>query len=394
MKNVFLIKYGELAIKGKNRPIFENRLVKTVKKNLKVLGNFNVHKEQGRLIVEPNDEFVDKDAVIEMLTRIFGIIGVAYGTKEEEVTLEAVERLAYSHMKNLCEDANGQLTFKIETKRADKRFPLKSMEVSSTIGGYLLDEFGDKLKVDVHNPDVTLMVEIRNGTYVYSKTYKGSGGMPYGTNGKATLLLSGGIDSPVAGWLIAKRGVEVDAVYFHSPPYTSERAKDKVIELAKKVAVYTGSMRVHIVPFTDIQMAIHEKCPHQQLTIIMRRLMMDVTEAIADKNNSMALITGESIGQVASQTIHGLVATDDAAKRPVFRPLIGMDKEEIIQIAKKIDTFETSILPYEDCCTIFVPKHPETKPKLDRIIESQSKLDDVIEQLLQEAIDNTEVVEV
>ncbi len=386
---VFLVKYGELAIKGKNRYIFENRLLNTIQKNLSPLGKFYVRKEQGRITVEPADEVVDVEQVIEKLTRIFGIIGVAYGTKKDEVSMEAIKELAREHMSDM-----DNVTFKVETKRSDKRFPHNSMEVSAEVGAYLLDEFPDKLKVDVRNPEVTLVVEIRSGVYVYSKTYPATGGMPYGTNGKATLLLSGGIDSPVAGWMVAKRGVEIDAVYFHSPPYTSERAKDKVIELAKKVAVYTGSLRVHVVPFTEIQMAIYEKCPHNQLTIIMRRIMMEVAQRIADKNKSLALVTGESIGQVASQTIHSLVITNDAANRPVFRPLIGFDKQDIIKIAREIDTFETSILPYEDCCTIFVPKHPETKPKLEYIKLSEEKLEDILEDMIVSSIENMEIIDV
>lgn len=393
MTNVFLVKYGELAIKGKNRYIFENRLVTTIRRNLKPLGKFEVQKEQGRITVEPKEENIDPQIVIDKLSRVFGIIGIAYGTKREEVSFDAVKELALEHMKAELEHKD-YLTFKVNTKRADKRFPMASMEVSAEIGAYLLDEFPDKLKVDVHNPDMILTVELRNGTYVYSKTHKGAGGMPYGTNGKSTLLLSGGIDSPVAGWMIAKRGVEIDAVYFHSPPYTSERATQKVIDLAKKVAMYTGGMKVHIVPFTDIQMAIYEKCPHEQLTIIMRRIMMEIAQRIAESNESMSLITGESIGQVASQTMHSLVVTDDSARMPVFRPLIGFDKEEIVQIAKKIDTFETSILPYEDCCTIFVPKHPETKPRLESIERSEEALADCIEEMIEEAIRTTEVVSV
>lgn len=393
MTNVFLVKYGELAIKGKNRYIFENRLVTTIRRNLKPLGKFEVQKEQGRITVEPKEENINPQIVIDKLSRVFGIIGIAYGTKREEVSFDAVKELALEHMKAELEHKD-YLTFKVNTKRADKRFPMASMEVSAELGAYLLDEFPDKLKVDVHNPDMILTVELRNGTYVYSKTHKGAGGMPYGTNGKSTLLLSGGIDSPVAGWMIAKRGVEIDAVYFHSPPYTSERATQKVIDLARKVAMYTGGMKVHIVPFTDIQMAIYEKCPHEQLTIIMRRIMMEIAQRIAESNESMSLITGESIGQVASQTMHSLVVTDDSARMPVFRPLIGFDKEEIVQIAKKIDTFETSILPYEDCCTIFVPKHPETKPRLESIERSEEALADCIEEMIEEAIRTTEVVSV
>ncbi|WP_054742923.1 tRNA uracil 4-sulfurtransferase ThiI [Cellulosilyticum ruminicola] len=393
MKNVFLIKYGELAIKGKNRHLFENRLLSNIKKNLKSLGEFLVTKEQGRIMVEPVEEdSIDVNTVLNRLSRIFGIVGIAYGLKAEEVSFDAVKRLALAQMTEECADKN--ITFKVETKRADKRFPMTSMEVSCELGAYLLEALGDKVKVDVHNPDVFLMVELRNHAYVYAKTHKGAGGMPYGTNGKATLLLSGGIDSPVAGWMIAKRGVEVDAVYFHAPPYTSDRAKQKVVDLAEKVAMYTGSMNLHIVNFTDIQLKIYELCPHEQLTIIMRRIMMYISEAIAKKNGSMALITGESIGQVASQTMHSLVCTNEAATMPVFRPLIGFDKEEIVQIAKRIDTFETSIQPFEDCCTIFVAKHPETKPKLEQIERSERALDEIIDEMMQKAIDEVEVVKI
>ena len=391
MKNVFLIKYGELAIKGKNRHLFENKLVTNVKRNLKDIGEFIVTKEQGRIMVEPVDTAaIDVQTVLDRLGRIFGIVGIAYGLKEEEVSFEAVKRLALVQMQEVCK-AGKQVTFKVDTKRADKRFPMTSMDVSSEMGAYLLQELGDQVKVDVRHPEVTLMIELRNHAYVYVNTYKGAGGMPYGTNGKATLLLSGGIDSPVAGWMIAKRGVEVDAVYFHAPPYTSERAKQKVVDLAKKVAMYTGKMKLHVVNFTDIQLKIYERCPHEELTIIMRRIMMYIAEAIAKKNGSMSLITGESIGQVASQTMQSLVVTNDAATMPVFRPLIGFDKEEIVQIAKKIDTFETSIQPFEDCCTIFVAKHPETKPKLEYIKKSEALLDDIIEEMIQKAIDEVEV---
>ncbi len=391
MKHVFLVKYGELAIKGKNRHLFENKLVTNIKRNLKSVGEFLVVKEQGRIMVEPvDDQNIDVDQVLDRLSRIFGIVGIAYGLKEEEVSFDAIKRLALMQMKEECEDK--EVTFKVETKRADKRFPMNSMEISAQIGAYLLEELKDKATVNVRNPEVTLMVELRNHTYVYAKTHKGAGGMPYGTNGKATVLLSGGIDSPVAAWMIAKRGVEVDAIYFHAPPYTSERAKQKVVDLAKKVAVYTGNMTLHIINFTDIQLKIYEKCPHEQLTLIMRRIMMYIAEAIAKRNNSMALITGESIGQVASQTVQSLIVTDDAATMPVFRPLIGFDKEEIVQIAKRIDTFETSILPFEDCCTIFVAKHPETKPKLEYIKRSEEALEDIIEDMVKKAIEEMEII--
>lgn len=392
MKNVFLVKYGEIGIKGKNRFIFENHLVETIKNNLKEIGSFNVFKDQGRIMIHPECEIVNEQDVIEKLTKIFGIVAIAYGTMEEEVSMDVIKKLSLERMKALCKDK--AVSFKVQARRADKKFPLNSMEISSQIGAYILHELGDKVYVDVHNPEVLLSIELRKGTYVYSATYKGAGGMPYGTNGKATLLLSGGIDSPVAGWMIAKRGVIIDAVYFHSPPYTSERAKEKVIDLAKKIALYTGSFNVYTVPFTDIQMQIYQKCPHEQITLIMRRIMMRIADRIAKANGSMALITGESIGQVASQTMQSLVVTDSVTDMPVFRPLIGYDKEEIVQLAKKIDTYETSILPYEDCCTIFVPKHPETKPRLNNIIRSEKLLEDTLEDMIEEAISNAEIIRV
>ncbi len=392
MRNVFLVKYGEIGIKGKNRFIFENHLVDTIKNNLKDIGSFHVFKDQGRIMIHPDCDILHKELIIQKLTKIFGIVAVAEGTMEEEVSMEAIKKLSLEHMKTLCKDKT--VSFKVQARRSDKKFPLNSMEISAQIGEYILDELGDKVFVDVHNPEILLSIELRKGTYVYSTIYKGTGGMPYGTNGKATLLLSGGIDSPVAGWMIAKRGVIIDAVYFHSPPYTSERAKEKVIDLAKKIALYTGSFNVYIVPFTDIQMQIYQKCPHEQITLIMRRIMMRIADKIAKANGSMALITGESIGQVASQTMQSLVVTDNVTNMPVFRPLIGFDKEEIVQLAKKIDTFETSILPYEDCCTIFVPKHPETKPRIDSIMRSERVLEDTLEDMIEEAISNAEITKV
>lgn len=392
MKNVFLIKYGEIAIKGKNRYIFENSLVSTIIKNLKPLGEFNVRKEQGRILVEPEDANIEPMIVIEKLQRIFGIVGIAYGNKVDEVSMDSIYDLTLAHMKKVCGDQ--KYTFKVEARRSNKKFEYNSMEISSKVGGHLLRNMEDQLTVDVHNPDMKVMVELRNSVYVYSKTYKGAGGMPTGTNGKAMLLLSGGIDSPVAGWMIAKRGVDIESVYFHSPPYTSERAKQKVIDLGQKISMYCGKINVHVVPFTEIQMAIYEKCPHEQLTIIMRRIMMKIAERIAQKRGCSALITGESIGQVASQTIQSLYVTNAAVKMPVFRPLIGFDKEDIVDISKKIDTYETSILPYEDCCTIFVPKHPQTKPKLQYIEESETALEEFMEDMIQKAIDETEVVRV
>jgi thiamine biosynthesis protein ThiI len=283
------------------------------------------------------------------------------------------------------------MTFKVNARRGNKSYPMKSMEINSEIGHFLLEDFPN-LKVDVHQPDVLLNIEVRDKVYLYSETIKGAGGLPVGTNGKAMLLLSGGIDSPVAGYMISKRGVELEAVYFNAPPYTSERAKQKVIDLAKIVAGYSGKIRLHIVNFTDIQLAIYEKCPHEELTIIMRRYMMKIAEHLAKDNNCQALITGESIGQVASQTMQSLACTNEVCTMPVFRPCIGMDKQEIIDISEMIDTYETSILPYEDCCTIFVAKHPVTKPILEIIKRSEEKLSDVIDDLMKTAIETVEVV--
>lgn len=392
MKNIFLIKYGEIAIKGKNRYMFEDALVSTIRRNLKALGVFEVWKEQGRIIAEPEDNDTPPMVVIEKLQRIFGIVGIAYGNKVDDVSMESIYDLALSHMKEVC--AGQSYTFKVATRRSDKRFPYDSMEISSKVGAHLLDNMPEQLTVDVHHPEIKVMVELRRSLYVYSKTYKGAGGMPTGSGGKAMLLLSGGIDSPVAGWMIAKRGVQLDTVYFHSPPYTSERAKQKVIDLAKKVSLYCGRINLHVVNFTDIQMAINEKCPPAQLTIIMRRIMMQIAERVANIRGCEALITGESIGQVASQTIQSLHVTNAAVNMPVFRPLIGFDKEDIVTISKDIDTYETSILPYEDCCTLFIPKHPETKPKLEFIQRSEGALSGVVEDMIEKSIAEMEVIRI
>ncbi len=390
MKNIYLIKYGEIAIKGKNRYIFENSLVDTVKKNLKQLGEFNVWKELGRIIAEPEDNSADPMVVIQTLQRIFGIVGVAYGHKVDDVSMDSIYELALTHMTTVYGEESH--TFKVQTRRSDKKFQYDSMEISAMVGAHLLNNMPGQLTVDVHKPEIRLTVELRRSLYIYSKTYKGAGGMPTGTSGKAMLLLSGGIDSPVAGWMIAKRGVELEAVYYHSPPYTSERAKQKVLDLAEKVSLYCGKMNVHVVNFTDIQMAINEKCPPEQLTIIMRRIMMQIAERLAALKNCHALITGESIGQVASQTIQSLAVTNAAVDLPVFRPLIGFDKEDIVDISKKIDTYDISILPYEDCCTLFIPRHPQTKPKLKYIQRSERALEDFIEEMIQKSIDEMETI--
>ncbi|TCT16880.1 thiamine biosynthesis protein ThiI [Natranaerovirga pectinivora] len=389
MYNAFLVKYGELAIKGRNRYLFENVLVQHIKRALKPYGEFIVKKEQGRIFIEALSDF-EYDEAIDKLRKIFGIVGICPVILSDDLSFEAVKKLSIEYVNQSFEEKN--FTFKVEARRADKKYPLDSMEISREIGSILLDEFSN-LKVDVHKPEVKIMVEIRNKAYIYSHVIPGLGGMPVGTNGKAMLMLSGGIDSPVAGWMIAKRGVAIDAVYYHSHPYTSERAKEKVIDLAKIISEYTGPINLHVVPFTDIQLYIYENCPHEQLTIIMRRVMMQMAERIALDNGALALITGESIGQVASQTIQSLTTTNAVCNIPVFRPLIGFDKQEIVNISEKIGTYETSILPYEDCCTIFVAKHPVTKPSLKSIERSERKLEK-IEELVNESLEKTEVIKV
>lgn len=389
LKKAFLVKYGEIAIKGKNRYIFENILADHIRRALKPCGDFKVSKEQGRIFIEPFSDY-DYDEVVERLSRIFGLVGICPVVVLEDMDFETVKEATLMYMKDEYEDFN--FTFKVESRRADKRYPLNSMEIACEVGAYLLDHIPE-LKVDVKKPDVKVWVEIRSRAYIYSKIIKGLGGMPVGSNGKAMLMLSGGIDSPVAGYLVAKRGVKLDAVYYHSHPYTSERAKQKVIDLAKIVSRYSGRINLNVVPFTDIQLYIYEQCPHEQLTIIMRRIMMIIAERLAEKYGALALVTGESIGQVASQTIQSLNATNSVCNMPVFRPLIGFDKQEIVEISEKIDTYETSILPYEDCCTIFVAKHPVTKPSLKSIIRSERRLEK-IDEMIEEAINNVELVKI
>lgn len=365
MQDILLIKYGELALKGDNRSFFENKLIKNIKHALSDFKEVNVEKTHGRIYVECDG---DIEEVIEKLKKVFGIVGITKA-KRTDLKLEDIYQAAIELMK----EHSGK-TFKVETKRPNKSFPYNSMEISRKVGAAVLKNVKN-LKVDVHNPDVLLNVEIREMAFVYAGVIEGIGGLPLGTNGKATVLLSGGIDSPVASWMMMKRGVEIEAVYFHSPPYTSERAKDKVVDLCKVLSQYGQKIKLHVVHFTDLQLEIYEKCPPKFTTIIMRRMMMKIAEKIAQKNGSMALITGESLGQVASQTIESLYVTNASVSMPIFRPLIGMDKTEIIDLAQKIGTFEISIRPYEDCCTIFVPKHPATKPKLDKVIEAEQKME-------------------
>ena len=383
MFHAFLIKYGEIGIKGKNRYLFEDALVKQIRHALKkVDGEFNVRKEQGRIFVESEGLF-DFEEVVEALQRVFGIVGICPVLKVNDEGFDQLAQEVIDYMARVYPD--GEHTFKVNARRARKNYPKNSMELNADLGERILEAFPN-MSVDVHHPEITLNVEIREKIYIYSKIIPGPGGMPVGTNGKAMLLLSGGIDSPVAGYMIAKRGVKIDAVYFHAPPYTSERAKQKVIDLAKKVARYSGQIKLHVVNFTDIQLYIYEKCPHEELTIIMRRYMMKKGEHFAEEGKCLGMITGESIGQVASQTMQSLAVTNEVCHMPVYRPLIAMDKQDIVSIAEKIDTYETSILPYEDCCTIFVAKHPVTKPSLKHIKKSECRLEEKIDELMQTAI--------
>ena len=391
MYKAFLIKYGEIGVKGKNRYLFEDALVRQIRYALKKTdGEFEVTKENGRIYATAVSDF-DFDEAVEALKTVFGIIGICPVVQIEDNGFDDLADTVIKYFDSAYPDKH--FSFKVNARRARKNYPMDSMEINMEMGGRLLDAFPE-LSVDVHNPDVLLQIEIRNKINIYSTEIPGPGGMPVGTAGKAMLLLSGGIDSPVAGYMIAKRGVKIDAVYFHAPPYTSERAKQKVVDLAKLVARYSGPIRLHVVNFTEIQLAIYEKCPHDELTIIMRRYMMKIAEAFARQDKCLGLITGESIGQVASQTMHSLAVTNEVCTMPVFRPLIGFDKQEIVDISEKIGTYETSVLPYEDCCTIFVAKHPVTKPNLNVIKCSERHLDDVIDEMMERAVSTAETIEV
>lgn len=385
--DIILLKYGEISLKGLNRPMFEKQLLANVAKALAPLGKFSIRKSQSTVYVEPLGDDIDMQAATERLSKVFGIVNICPAAKCQK-TIEDIERTTLECLSQI--DLNGK-TFKVEAKREDKQFPMNSPQLCRHMGAVILKNT-EGLSVNVHNPDILVQIEIRKEAFIFTQKVSGAGGMPVGTAGRAALLLSGGIDSPVAGWMISKRGVVLDAVHFHSHPYTSDRAKEKVIELAKIMTQYTGPIRLHIVPFTDIQLDIIDKCPKNYLTIIMRRLMMRIAEKIARESGAMALITGESIGQVASQTMESLVVTDNAVDMPVFRPCIGMDKEEIVTISKKIDTYETSILPYEDCCTIFVPKHPKTKPSISEIQEAEKLLTDP-EGMMEKAIQDREIID-
>lgn len=391
MFQVFLIKYAEIALKGKNRFLFEDALVKQINIALRrIEGDYKVVKQSGRIYVTA-DLPTRYDDVINALSCVFGIVQICPVAQTSILEFEELKKYVVEYVSNHHSDMAIK-TFKVDCRRAVKNYPITSMEINAKIGEVIIDEFPG-VKVDVHHPEIVIHIELREKLLnVYSLSIPGPGGMPIGTNGKAMLLLSGGIDSPVAGYMIAKRGVKLEATYFHAPPYTSERAKQKVIDLAQIIAKYAGPITINIINFTDIQLYIYEKCPHEELTIIMRRYMMKIAQKLAEDNNSLGLVTGESIGQVASQTMQSLAATNEVCTLPVYRPLIGFDKQEIVSISKKIDAYETSILPFEDCCTIFVAKHPVTKPLIEKIKNSEKNLAEKIDELVSVALETKEVV--
>ena len=387
MREIILVKNGELVLKGLNRNSFEDVLIKNMKRHLADIGKFNFTKSQSTIMVEPENEDTDLDDAVEALKKVFGIAALSRAAVCEK-DIDDIIKTTKSYLEDELLTAK---TFKVEAKRSDKKFPLNSPQICRELGGQILKAF-HHLKVDVHNPDIIVTVEIRDRfAFVRGNNIKGAGGMPTGTSGRAAVLISGGIDSPVAAYMMAKRGIELISIHFASPPYTSELAEMKVMELLKKVAAYSGTITTYVVPFTEIQEAIRDYCPEDYFTLVMRRIMMKISEQIAENQNCMALITGESVGQVASQTIYALGCTDSATDMPVFRPCIGMDKEEIIKISRNIDTFETSIQPYEDCCTVFTPKHPKTKPKVQDVIDAENKIPN-LDEMMKTAIENVKRV--
>ncbi len=387
---ILLVRYSEIHLKGLNRPFFEGKLIENIKKAVKVF-NARVLREQGRIYVAGLDEQNIEEAT-EKVKKVFGVHSVSPAVETESKEWNDIcENAKLLVEKTVANKLNGRekISFKVFAKRADKRFPMQSDVIGRELGHYLLENIPE-IYVDVHEPEIKVGIEIREKVYMYTDEIKGVGGMPTGSSGRAALLISGGIDSPVAGYMMAKRGLELSAVHFYSYPYTSERARDKVVDLAKIVAEYSGPIKLHLVPFTDIQLAIYEKCPSKETTVIMRRLMMKIAQMIAEKDGALALITGEALGQVASQTLESLCVTNDAVTMPVFRPLIGFDKDDIMLIARQIGTYETSILPYEDCCTVFVPQHPVTKPKVEDLRASEQLVD--FTEMINKAIEDTQVV--
>lgn len=385
MKEIILLKYGEIALKGLNKNSFESIMIKNIKYRLKKVGKFSVTRAQSTVYVEPDEEMNDLSEAVEVLKKIFGIASICRVCVCEkdfsDICTQSVE-----YLENVLPYAR---TFKVTAKRADKSFPMKSPEICNELGGVLLEKFPN-LKVDVKNPEITVTVEIRDtNAYVHAENIKGAGGLPVGSSGNALLLLSGGIDSPVAGYMMAKRGIHISAIHYVSPPYTSERARLKVEQLCDKMTGYCGNIAFFCVPFTEIQEAIKNNCPEEYFTVIMRRIMMEIAQRIAGQDDCLALITGESVGQVASQTLSAIACTDAVCRMPVFRPLIGMDKTEIVEISRKIDTFDISTLPYEDCCTVFTPKHPKVRPALADVESAQNQFD--FEPLIQKAVEDTEM---
>ena len=394
MNKIFIIKYSEIGVKGNNRHLFEDALVRNIKNafHFNIEGRYEVWKADGRVYaVVPEDQ---QDEGLGLLKKVFGIAGICPGTQYPRCGFDEIREHVLEYVREEYPEGERSFTFRVNCRRADKTFPMTSPEVNAGLGEAILDTFPE-MTVDLHNPEILINIEIRpKDINIYSKVIPGPGGMPVGTSGKAMLLLSGGIDSPVAGYMVAKRGVSIDAVYFHAPPYTSERAKQKVVDLAKIISAYTGPINLHVVNFTDIQMKIYDVCPHDELTIIMRRYMMRIAEDLAKASGAAGLVTGESIGQVASQTMQSMYVTNNVCMLPVYRPLCAFDKLDIIGISEKIGTYETSILPYEDCCTIFVAKHPVTKPKLERILVSERKLTGKIEDLYTKAMETVETIEI
>lgn len=392
MYKAFLIKYGEIGVKGKNRHLFEDALCRQIRHSLKkVDGDFCVSKENGRVYVEVLSDYYDYEDTLDAISSVFGIVGICPMIQVEDNGFDELAKEVVKHIDETYPDK--KITFKVMARRARKNYPLDSMEINMKMGEKILEAFeADGMKVDVHNPDIFVNIEIRSKINIYSQEIKGIGGMPVGTNGKAMLLLSGGIDSPVAGYMAAKRGVTIDATYFHAPPYTSERAKQKVIDLARLVSKYTGPIALNIVNFTDVQLYIYEKCPHDELTIIMKRYMYRIAQTLAEKSGCLALVTGESIGQVSSQTLQSLAVINEVATMPVIRPLVSFDKQEIIDISEKIGTYETSIQPFEDCCTTFVAKHPVTRPNPKAIRKSEERVYDKIDELVRVALENVETI--
>jgi len=389
-KEALLIKYGEICLRGKNRHLFEKRLLEIVRRRLSRFEGLRTSLEYGRLLVETDNDEFDYDNVIPIVSKVLGIIGLSPCVVTDERDINRLCEIALNYMKR--SHSTKPFTFRVNTRRANKSYPIRSQEVSALLGGYILNGL-DISRVDLHTPDVTLNIEIRNRIYVYADTIKTAGGLPYGSSGRGMLLLSGGIDSPTAGFLMAKRGVDITGVYFHSPPYTSERAKEKVCDLAKALSAYTGYFKLYIVPFTETQLCLYKQVQPAKLTILLKRAMLRIAQLLAEKEKCHCLITGDSVGQVASQTMHSIKAVESAATMTILRPLAGMDKQEIIDLAIRIETYDISIRPYEDCCTIFVAKHPETKP-LAKAVEAAERRVQGLDEAIVKAVEDVEVFEV